>query len=200
MEKNVIVTLFNVESEGYQALSELKQAPGTDTYLVAAAALVKKENGKVEVVDAFDTGVKTTDDAVTGGLVGMAAGILAGPLGMLLGASYGALVGMTLDSVDVQQGLSMLERVSSKLDDGMFALIALADETAPDALDEKLSAFDTVIARFDADVVADEVARAQEMQKEMARLARLELRNERKARETEAHAETIANFKARNKD
>ena len=62
----------------------------------------------------------------------------------------------------------MLEKVAGKLDNGMLALIALTEEETPDALDSKLSAFDTVIARFNADAVAEEVAKANEMQMEMA--------------------------------
>ena len=43
MAKSVIVSVFNVESEGYQALSELKQEPQTEEYLISAAALVKRK-------------------------------------------------------------------------------------------------------------------------------------------------------------
>lgn len=180
MAKSVIVSVFKVESEGYQALSELKQEPQTDEYLISAAALVKKEDGACKVIDTFDTGTDTANDTAFGGLLGMTVGILGGPLGMLLGASYGALVGMSFDAVDADFGVSMLEQVSAKLDEGMLALIALADETKEKYLDEKLSAFDTVIARFDPDVVAEEVKRADQMQREMARQARMELRKEKK--------------------
>ena len=41
--QNVIVSLFEVESEGYQALTELKGNPGDDYSYISAAALVKKE-------------------------------------------------------------------------------------------------------------------------------------------------------------
>ena len=64
------------------------------------------------------------------------------------------MVGMAVDSIYTAQGLSMLEKVAGKLDNGMLALIALTEEETPDALDSKLSAFDTVIARFNADAVA----------------------------------------------
>ena len=200
MEKNVLVTLFKVESESYQALAEMRQAPGTDSYLVSAAALVKKENGKCQVLDGFDTGAETTNDTAKGGLIGMAVGILGGPIGMLLGATYGSLIGLTLDSVDAGQGASMLEKIANKLDDGMLAIIALTEEETPDALDSKLSAFDATIARFDAEAVAKEVEKANEVEAEMARLARMELRKEQREKEAEAHAETLENYKARHQD
>ena len=184
MEKNVIVAVFKVESEGYQALSELRQEAGAETYLVSAAALVKKEKDACFYLDGFDTGVQTTNDTMIGGLIGMTIGILGGPLGMLLGGSYGALVGSTVDAGEAMFGASMLDQIADKLDDGMVALVALTEEENEEALDAKLSAYDTIIARFDAEAVAEEVDRAYEKQAEMARQARMELRKEKKE---EAH-------------
>ena len=180
IDKNVVVAVFKVESEGFQALSELRQAAGGDTYLVSAAALVKKTGNTCTYLDGFDTGLNTSNDAMLGGLIGMTVGILAGPLGILLGGCYGALVGATVDSADVAFGVSMLDQIASKLDDGMIALVALTGETSEGALDEKLSKFDAVIARFDAEAVAEEVDMAYEKQAEMARQARAELRKEKK--------------------
>lgn len=198
MDKNVIVTVFKVESEGYQALTELKQAAGAESYFVTAAALVKKEKETCIVLDGFDTGAKTVDDEIRGGIIGMLVGVLGGPVGMLLGAGYGALVGMNLDAADALYGASMLEQIADKLDDGMVALVALADEETPDALDAKLSKFDAVIARFDAKAVAEEVDEACEMQVEMARQARMQLRKEKKEtvrEELEENSEILkANF------
>jgi uncharacterized membrane protein len=183
-EKNVVVAVFKVESEGFQALSELRQAASGDTYLVSAAALIKKTGNACFYLDGFDTGAHTANDAAIGGLIGMTVGILAGPLGVLLGGSYGALVGMTVDADEAMFGVSMLDQVADKLEDGMVALVALTAEETPDALDAKLSAFDAVIARFDAEAIATEVDKAYEAQAEMARQARMELRKEKKE---EAH-------------
>lgn len=185
MEKNVVVAAFNVESEGYEALTELKKAAEAETYVVSAAALVKKEKDTCTVLDGFDTGVETTDDTAIGGLVGMTLGILGGPVGMLLGAGYGALVGMNVDAADALFGASMLEQIAEKLDDGMVALVALADEENEEALDKQLGGYDAVVARFDADVVEEEVDKAYEMQKEMARQARMELRKKAKEQVSE---------------
>jgi hypothetical protein len=176
---NVIVASFKVESEGYQALSELRQEAASETYLVSAAALVKKEKDACLYLDGFDTGVHTRNDAMIGGLIGMMVGLLAGPIGVLLGGSYGALIGMTVDAGDAAFGASMLDQIADKLDDGMVALVALAGEESEDALDAKLSAYDTVIARFDAEVVADEVDKAYEAQSEMAKQAKKEMRKEK---------------------
>ena len=58
-------------------------------------------------------------------------------------------------------------------------------------LDAKLSAYDAVIARFDAEAVAEEVDRAYEKQYEMARQARMQLRKEKKE---EIHEELKENM------
>ena len=110
----------------------------------------------------------------------MIVGILGGPIGVLLGGSYGALIGMTVDAEDAMFGVSMLDQIEDKLDDGMVALVALTGEESDEALDAKLSSYDCVIARFDAEAVAEEVDKAYEKQAEMARQARMELRKERK--------------------
>ena len=196
---NVIVAVFKVESEGFQALSELRQAAAGESYFVSAAALLKKDKNVCNYLDGFDTGVQTENDALLGGLIGMTIGILAGPLGVLLGGSYGALIGSTVDVGDAAFGLSMLDQIADKLDDGMVALVALAEEETEDALNAKLSAFDTTIARFDAEVVADEVDRAYEKQFEMARQAKMQIREERRAelrKELEENAEILSsNFR-----
>ena len=179
MQQNVLVVVFNTESEGYQAITELKKENHGADWIVTEAALVKKEGGGLKELDAMDTGLHTGDDAFRGGLIGMCLGVLGGPIGVLLGGSYGALVGMGVDAIDAVNVESMLEQIAKKLDDGMEAIVAFAEEETNDALDANFSRFNTVIARFDAAVVALEVEKAREMEAEMERLARMELRKQR---------------------
>ena len=110
----------------------------------------------------------------------MLVGVLGGPIGMLLGVSVGSYLGMANDTATKLYGASMIEQIAYKLDDGMTAIIAFADEDTPDELDKRFSAYDTVIARFQASAVADEVNEAIDMQEEMARQARENLRREKK--------------------
>ncbi|MBR0090751.1 MAG: DUF1269 domain-containing protein [Lachnospiraceae bacterium] len=177
--QNVIIGLFEVESEGFQAITELKQNPGDEKSFISQAALLKKDAGQVKVLDSFDTGVTTSDDMALGGLMGMCVGILGGPIGMLLGGSLGSLTGMTVDAADAIDNASMIEQIAGKLEDGAVALIGLTDEEDEGVLDEKLSKYKTVIARFDAAVVAQEVDAAREMQAEMERQALEKLRKQK---------------------
>ena len=179
--ENVISAVFEVESEAYQALTSLKNAPVTSGYIISQAALVKKSGERLTVEDAFDTGVETRDDALTGGLIGALAGILGGPLGMLMMGSLGALAGSVVDAGDAVQNASILEMVAGQFLDGEVAVIVLAQESDPSALDGAFSKFRTSMVREDAALVAEEVRRAQEVQEEMRREAKKRLREERSA-------------------
>ena len=185
MAQNIVVSIFEVESEAYQAMTQMKQYPGDDQSYVSAAALVKKENGAMRVLDGFDTGSDTSDDTAIGGMMGAFLGILGGPIGVLLGTGYGALLGSTFDAEDALMNASMLEQIVGKMVDGEVAIIGLAYEEEESILDQKLAGFKTRIARFDAATVAAEVEEAQMMEAEMARLARKELRDEKKANRKE---------------
>ena len=196
MAQNIVVSIFEVESEAYQAMTQIKQHPGNDSSYVSAAILVKKEESGLHTLDAFDTGAETTDDTAIGGLVGALFGVLGGPIGVLLGGSYGLMVGSILDTDDALMNSSLLEQITKKLENNEVAIIALAYEQDEAILDQKFSGFKTIVARFDAAAVAVEVEEAQEMEKEMARLARKELRDEKKAERKEKRAEKKAKLSA----
>ena len=208
---NIVAAIFSVESEGYQAMTELSKNPIlSDTTTVLQMALVKRDNGTMRICDSFDSGIHTTNDTLIGGLVGGMIGILGGPIGMLLLGSYGALAGSLVDSGDALGSATLMEKVAEKLQDGEIALIALVDEEHESVLDKALEKYQVTIARFDAVVVAEEVEDAQKLEKEMARQTRRELRaakkQERKEKREERRAklkEDFANFKAKfkkNKD
>lgn len=196
MEQNIVVSLFEVESEAYQAMTQLKQYPGDEKSYISAAALVKKENGVLRTLDGFDTGSNTTDDMAFGGLVGALFGILGGPIGVLLGGSYGMLVGSAFDTDDALMNASLLEQIAGKMEDGEVAIIGLAFEEDEAIFDQKLAGFKTTIARFDAAAVAAEVEEARQLEAEMARQARKELRDEKKAERKEKRAEKKAKLSA----
>ena len=79
MQENVIVAIFNVPSEAYQAFSELKAHTQTVDSLIAQAVLVKKENGLLIPAESTDFTADSTEGAWTGGLIGAWLGMLAAP-------------------------------------------------------------------------------------------------------------------------
>lgn len=202
--KKVISAVFKVESEGYQALSELRNAPTNDGFEVSEAFLIKKGQNDLKVLDSFDTGAESLDDMAIGGLLGTFVGIMGGPIGMLLGGSYGMLVGSVMDEADILDNTSIIERVSTQIMEGEVAVITLVNETEEGSVEKKLSAFtDVDVIAEDAEEIAEEINYAEKVEREMAKEARKKLFEEKKAAHKlaleEGHAkikEKIQNLKS----
>ena len=188
MKENLILANYTVESEAYQALSELKRETTNANYTISQAVIVKKENGKLNTMDGFVNGSAAGDDSLTGSLIGSLIGILGGPLGILLGGSMGMLIGSAVDAGDMAESTSLLEKTGDSILDGETAIILLAQEEYETALTAKLNHFDVAITRFDAAEVAAEVEHAREVEKQMAKEAREKMREER----SESFRETVA--------
>ena len=187
-KENVILANYKVESEAYQALSELKRDTANANYTISQAMIVKRENGKLNVMDGFVNGMTTGDDTWMGGLLGGLIGILGGPIGVLLGGSFGMLVGGAVDAGEMAGDTSLLEKAGDSIADGETAIILLAQEEYETALTAKLNDFDVSITRLDAAEVAVEVEHAKEVERQMAKETREKLRAER----TEAFKESVA--------
>ena len=187
-KENVVLANYKVESEAYQALSELKRDTANANYTISQAMIVKRENGKLNVMDGFVNGITTGDDTWMGGLLGGLIGILGGPIGVLLGGSVGMLVGGAVDAGEMAGDTSLLEKAGDSIADGETAIILLAQEEYETALTAKLNDFDVSITRLDAAEVAAEVEHAKEVERQMAKETREKLRTER----TEAFRETVA--------
>ena len=192
---------FKVESEAYQALSELKRETTNANYTISQAVIVKKENDKLTIMDGFVNGAMNGDDTWKGSLIGSLVGVLGGPLGVLLGGSMGMLIGGAVDANDMADSASLLEKAGDSILNasllekagdsilnGETAIILLAQEEYETALTAKLNNFEVSITRFDAAEVAAEVEHAREIEKQMAKEAREKIRAER----TEEFKETVA--------
>ena len=176
---NIIMAVFPVESEAYQAFSELKRDPSGAEYIVSQAVLVKKDGKDLKTCDSFDSGLETADDTLCGSLIGTCVGILGGPIGMLLGMSLGGLTGAVVDSGDMMENASLLENISGKLNDQAVAILALTREESSAAVDSKFTKYNAQINRYDAAAGQDEIQAADEAQRQLARQARISLRAEK---------------------
>jgi uncharacterized membrane protein len=188
MNENLVLVNYKVESEAYQALSELKRDTANANYTISQAAIVKRENGQLNTMDGFINGKDANDDTVTGSLIGGLVGILGGPIGILLGGSVGMLIGGAVDASGIVKDASLLEKAGDSIAEGETAIILLAQEEYETALTAKLNDFDVTITRFDAAEVAAEVEHAREVERQMAKETREKLREEK----TEAFKETVA--------
>ena len=194
--ENVVTVVFDVESEAYQSFIDLRNKPFGEDFIVAEAALMKREGDAIRVIESFDAAGVTSDDTATGIVVGSLVGILGGPLGVLLGASVGALTGSMYDANDAVNSASMLEATAAKLYDNEAAIIALVQEEEPafDAAFEGLEV--TIIRQFAADVF-DEVERAREVEIDLANQARERMRAEKKEARKERRDDRKASIAAR---
>ena len=168
--QNILAALFEKESEGFQAITELRQNPVADKYAILQMGLVKREGDKIRILDSFDSGKHEGEGAALGGLLGGH---------VLMMGSYGALIGETAGALDSWDDAALLEMVASKMVDGEVALIALTDEEDESVLDQCFSKFTVEIARYDAAAIAEEVDELEDRQAEDARLAVRELRQAR---------------------
>ena len=166
--ENLLIVNYENESDAYQALTELKAL--NDYYFIDQAAIVKKENGEYVVKEEYDSGVKTADDTVKGGLIGSLLGLIGGPVGVLLGGGAGATIGGIKDTADFLKVFDLADYAYAHIGEGETVLLLLADEKGNATLNEKLNAFDVTIKRASVPAVENELKRAAELQASRERL------------------------------
>lgn len=176
--ENIVTAIFKVGSQGYQAFSEIKRDPYNASYIISELALVKKQSGIISLQESVHTLFEKT---AMGGLIGGLIGVLGGPIGMLLGGSLGLATGAAFDARDEAKNVTLAEKVTTSMNDGDIALIALVQETDQSSLDSKLKAFDVVIIRRDAATVQHEIKEAARIQKKLAKQVKKDLRAQKSA-------------------
>ncbi len=178
--QNVLTAIFSVESEGYQAFKEIQDGLTAEEYFIPQMALVKKHLGYIQTLDSYESPLITEGSTFSGGLFGSILGIIGGPLGMLLGGSTGALIGSIHDEMNSTTATSMLDSICERLHENSVAIVAIVSEDKEDALDAVLSKFAAIIMRHDAAFVAEEVAEAERLQRELQHQARAHMLAEKK--------------------
>jgi uncharacterized membrane protein len=184
----VVVVSFSDDSKAFEALATIKQLDGQGQIdLIAAAVVTRDPDGRVQVKD--ETGGESLAGTASGGLIGLLIGILGGPLGILLGGATGLLLGSLYDLDDADTTDSALSQVSKTVRVGHNSLLAQVVEQSPGVLDTAMDRLSGTVVRRPVYEVEDEIARAEEAQREAKKQARAKLRDARyeKHRE-EAHA------------
>jgi uncharacterized membrane protein len=173
--ENVIAVNFAEDAKAYQALTRLKElASQGQVRLTGAAVVVRDEDGQIEVKDHVSGG--TGSHTLTGGLIGLLIGILAGPFGILLGGATGLLLGSLFDSQDVDETESALSDISRSVTVGRTALLAEVIEQSTEVVDTAMDELGGDVLRRSIGDVQAEIAAAEEAQKQAKRQARESLR------------------------
>jgi uncharacterized membrane protein len=185
---NVLAVSFDPDENAYEALTTLKTLDGQGQLGVeAAAVVVRDDNGDIAVKDSVESFQYAA--TASGGTIGLLIGILGGPLGVLIGGTYGLMLGSLVDLDEAERSESVLSDISASVRPGHPALLAQVTEQSPDVVDAAMARLGgTVLRRPVADVEA-EIAAAEKAQREAKREARKELaRGRREHTKEQAHA------------
>ncbi|MDX6410256.1 MAG: hypothetical protein QOE13_3327 [Gaiellaceae bacterium] len=189
---NVVVVSFGEDAandnKAYQALTDLKELDSQGQIKIAGAAVVTRDlDGRVEIKS--EVGELPYEGTASGGLVGLLAGIIGGPLGMLFGGATGLLVGSLFDIDDATTTESVLSDISKHVRPGRTAVLAQVTEQSRDVIDTAMWKLGGEVMRRPVVDVEEEIAAAQEAQQTAEREARKELHKARhEQRKEDAHA------------
>ena len=190
--ENVVVVSFGDDpgndKNAYQALTDLKELDSQGQIKISGAAVVTRdEDGRVETKS--EVGDTPYAGTATGGTIGLLVGIIGGPLGMLLGGSYGLLVGSLFDMDDVSTTESVLGDISKQVQPNRTAVLAQVTEQSPEVIDTAMAKLGGEVLRRPVVDVEQEIAAAEEAERNAKREARKELHKARVEKTKEnAHA------------
>lgn len=164
----MIILNFAVESQAYQAFSEIKKLHATRALKGEQMAVISHEtNGthQFKIEDFLDfTG---NNKSSKGGLIGMLVGVLGGPLGILLGWFAGGMIGATQDAKEIQDAQTVFDFVGNKIGEGATGLILIAEEEDNRPLNQLvMMELGGEITRLDYDEVEKDVQDAKEVEKQ----------------------------------
>ena len=164
---NIVGAMFVDEQEARKAMKALAETPEINGTKLIQMSLIKRQNGEIKLCDNFTSEQLKSNDTIKGGLIGGLVGLLSGPLGALLGGAAGALLGNAVDASQKLDSKTLIAQVAKKLEEGDMALIMLADEKDEGILDHMLVGYNTLVIRYDADVIVKEVEAAKKQEKEL---------------------------------
>lgn len=180
---NFVIVGFEESANAYKALSVLRGAAAEGRITIAAAVIGERgADGSLRLAEGEDAVIGSA--TVGGGLIGMAVGILGGPLGMLLGWGAGSLIGGFADADRVDLFETAIGELSGRLPAGTTAILAEVEEYATEVLDGVVSPLGGQVLRLEADQVLGELEAAEAAaiaaDREAARVLRQERGQERK--------------------
>ncbi len=152
MEK-IIHALFNNEVEAFKGLQALQQLDLiNDISLGESYLLSKDESGETAIKSAKDKAEGT--GIVGGAFVGGLIGLLAGPLGFIVGVAGGMIAGSAGETLRAESRSDYLDVVSAEIPNGKSLLVAHVWEDWQTPVDALLKPIALEVRRFE---VADKV-------------------------------------------
>ncbi len=193
---NVVCVSFEPDSNAYAALTALKELESQTRLGVDAAAVVARgDDGAIVVKDRVDA--PEYAGTASGGLLGLLIGILGGPLGVLIGGTYGLMLGSLVDLGEIEETDSVLSQISASVRPGHTALLAQVTEKSPEVVDAAMARLGGTVLRRRVDDVEAEIAAAEKAQRDAKREAARELRRGRRERTKEQVRAEMERLKAK---
>jgi nucleotide-binding universal stress UspA family protein/uncharacterized membrane protein len=193
---SVIAVSFEDDSNAYNALTLLKELDSQQRVGVQeAAVVVRTDDG--QVVEKDRIGSEFLAGTASGGLIGLLLGIIGGPLGMLIGGTGGLMVGSLFDLEDVEETESVLGAISSSVQPGHTALLAVVAEHSPEVVDTAMTGLGGSVFRRPAADVEAEIAAAAEAERKAKHEARKELARSRQEHDKAAVKAKVDELKAK---
>jgi uncharacterized membrane protein len=196
-QTNVIAVSFDDDDEAYAALARMKQLDSEGEIKLRSAAVVTRDaSGRVTTKEA--AGKEGVIGTATGGLIGLLIGVLGGPLGILIGGASGLLVGSLFDLEESEDTDSVLSAFSESVRPGHNTLLAEVEEPSDhDVVDAVMTTRSGSVLRRPVRDVEDEIAAAEEAQREARKKARERLLEQRHEKQKAGVEAKIAELKAK---
>jgi len=141
----MLVVIFDSENKAYEGKKALWQLSNEGSLSVyAAAVLHKKADGTAEVKEQDDQGPLGT---LVGTTWGSLLGLLGGPIGLAVGAGVGLIAGGTADVRDILLGEDFVADVKKLLLPNRWALVAEIEEEWTTPLDTRMEAIGGTVIR-----------------------------------------------------
>jgi uncharacterized membrane protein len=185
--ETIIAVSFDRSNTAYDAVSKLKELDRQGQVTLHEGRVVERDaTGQLVVKD----NVLGGDDeqgmtTVSGGLIGLLIGVLAGPVGMLLGGSIGLMTGAVIEMDVDDRDDSVLSAFARQVQPGTTAVLAHLSEQSNDIVDNAMVGMGGSVLRRPAVDVETELAAAQEARDVAEHEARERLRKEHREQKKE---------------
>ena len=154
----MLVAVFENERDAFNGLSALKDLHRDgDITVFADVVLLKDSEGNVSAKDSSGNSVSGT---ALGFTVGALTGLLAGPLGFVLGGLGGSTMGLAYDLYNSGVDAEYIDDVSKAMENGTVTIVAEIEEEWVVPVDSKMDEHNGIVfRRLKDEVVYDQIER-----------------------------------------
>ena len=140
----IVAAIFADRAKAYEGDLALKHLAAKGVEVHASAIISKGSDSKLSVLEHSYDGFRVTAAAA---LIGGLAGLSGGPLGALMGAVGGALIGVSAELSENGERTKLVARISKELAPGSAAVVASIAEEGLSSFEKRMRAVGGTIQR-----------------------------------------------------